>query len=57
MDMHHITKEEESELEKNIKDVMKTIKDNFDDKSHNRKQAIVTAGKTLLLIDAREDFK
>lgn len=55
--MHYILKETESELEKNIKDVMKTIKANYNDKSHNRKQAIVVAGKTLLLIDAREDFK
>lgn len=55
--MHYILKETESELEKNIKDVMKTIQDNYNDKSHNRKQAIVVAGKTLLLIDAREDFK
>jgi len=37
MDMHHITAEEESELEKNIKDVMKTIKNNYEDKSHNRR--------------------
>ena len=55
--MHYILKENESELEKNIKDVMKTIQDNYNDKSNNRKQAIVVAGKTLLLIDAREDFK
>lgn len=57
MDMHYILKETENELEKNINDVMKDIQNNYNDKSHNRKQAIVIAGKTLLLIDSREDFK
>ena len=57
MDMHYILKETENELEKNINDVMKDIQKKYNDKSHNRKQAIVIAGKTLLLIDSREDFK